>query len=122
MTDALASTFFVTTIDAGVAHIEMNRPDKANAMTPDFWADLPRLVAALDADPAVRAIVLSGRGKHFSGGMDLLAFQGIMVLAQAEPARGAYAMRDLILGVPSRTFALTNAVCHSSSHGLRCAS
>ena len=96
MTDALASTFFATTINAGVAHIEMNRPEKANAMTPDFWADLPRILGVLDADPAVRAIVLSGRGKHFSGGMDLAAFQGIMALAQAEPARGAYALRDLI--------------------------
>lgn len=96
MTDQLASTFFATSIDAGVAHIEMNRPDKANAMTPDFWADLPRIVAALDAMPEVRAIVLSGRGKHFSGGMDLSAFQGIMALAQAEPARGAYVLRDLI--------------------------
>ena len=96
MTDALASTFFTTSINAGVAHIEMNRPEKANAMTPDFWADLPRILGVLDADPAVRAIVLSGRGKHFSGGMDLAAFQGIMALAQAEPARGAYALRDLI--------------------------
>lgn len=97
MSDTLASTFFETSIDTGVAHIEMNRPEKANAMTPDFWADLPRVVAALDADRAVRAIVLSGRGKHFSGGMDLSAFQGIMAMAQAEPARGAYALRDLIL-------------------------
>lgn len=97
MTDALASTFFATTIDAGVAHLEMNRPEKANAMTPDFWADLPRVVGALNSDPAVRVIVLSGRGRHFSGGMDLSAFQGIMALAQAEPARGAYALRDLIL-------------------------
>jgi len=96
MTDALASTFFAVSLDAGVAHLEMNRPDKANAMTPNFWADLPRIVGALDADPAVRAIVLSGRGKHFSGGMDLQAFQGIMALAQAEPARGAYALRDVI--------------------------
>lgn len=97
MTDPLASVFFAVSVDAGVAHIEMNRPDKANAMTPDFWADLPRLVGVLDSDPAVRAIVLSGRGKHFSGGMDLQAFQGIMALAQAEPARGAFALRDLIL-------------------------
>jgi enoyl-CoA hydratase len=96
MTDALASTFFAVSVDAGVAHLEMNRPDKANAMSPDFWTDLPRIVGVLDADPAVRAIVLSGRGKHFSGGMDLQAFQGIMALAQAEPARGAYALRDVI--------------------------
>lgn len=97
MPNDLTSTFFATSLDAGVAHVEMDRPDKANAMTPEFWTDLPRIVAELDADPLVRVIVLSGRGKHFSGGMDLSAFQGIMALAQAEPARGAYALRDLIL-------------------------
>jgi enoyl-CoA hydratase len=97
MPNDLTSTFFATSLDTGVAHVEMDRPDKANAMTPEFWTDLPRIVAELDADPLVRVIVLSGRGKHFSGGMDLSAFQGIMALAQAEPARGAYALRDLIL-------------------------
>lgn len=109
MTDAGRSTFFALSIDAGVAHLEMNRADKANAMTPDFWADLPRLVQALGADPSVRVIVLSGRGKHFSGGMDLAAFQGILALAQAEPARGAYALRDLILRYQAALSALEEA-------------
>ncbi|MFK7755173.1 MAG: crotonase/enoyl-CoA hydratase family protein [Sedimentitalea sp.] len=97
MTDQLTSTFFATTVTDGVAHIEMNKPEKANAMSPDFWEDLPRLAAALDCDPGVRCIVISGRGRHFTSGMDLAAFQGIMGLAESEPARGAYAMRDLVL-------------------------
>ena len=91
------STFFVCSVEDGIAHIEMNRPDKANSMSPDFWEDLPRLVDDMDHNPDIRAIVLSGRGKHFTGGMDLAAFQGIMELTQKEPARGAYALRRLIL-------------------------
>ena len=91
------STFFVCSAEDGIAHIEMNRPDKANSMSPDFWEDLPRLVDDMDHNPDIRAIVLSGRGKHFTGGMDLAAFQGIMELTQKEPARGAYALRRLIL-------------------------
>ncbi len=90
------TNFFETSIEAGVAHIEMNRPDKANAMSPEFWNDLPVIVKKLGADTNVRAIVLSGRGKHFTGGMDLAAFQGIAELTQTEPGRGAYALRDLI--------------------------
>lgn len=90
------SSFFAVSIADGIAHLEMDRADKANAMSPDFWQDLPRLVDALGHDPAVRVIVLSGRGKHFSAGMDLAAFQGIMTLTQAEPGRGAFALRDLI--------------------------
>ena len=39
----LDSTFFRTEVDGPVAHLIMNRPDKANSMSPDFWEDLPRL-------------------------------------------------------------------------------
>jgi len=96
MTDMPSSQYFVVTIADGVAHLEMNNPDKANSMTPDFWADLPRIAAALDADPAVRCVVLSGRGRHFTSGMDLAVFNGITALMQSEPGRGAYALRDLV--------------------------
>jgi enoyl-CoA hydratase len=96
MPDRYASTFFALSIEGGVAHLEMNYADKANAMSPEFWADLPRLAGELGNDPAVRAVVLSGRGRHFSGGMDLAAFQGILGLTSAEPGRGAEALFDLI--------------------------
>ena len=103
------STFFELAIKDGIAHLEMNRAGKANAMSQDFWTDLPRLVQAMDADPAVRVIVLSGRGKHFSAGMDLSAFQGIMGLAQAEAGRGAYAMRDLVAKLQASLTSLETA-------------
>ena len=93
----LQSTFFKTEIADGVAHLIMARPDKANSMSPDFWEDLPRMVRELDRDPGVRALVISAEGKHFTAGMDLAAFQGIMALAQSEPARGAFALREMIL-------------------------
>ncbi len=91
------STFFKTTIDDGVAHLIMSRPEKANSMSPDFWDGLPWIVRELDGEPSVRALVISGEGKHFTAGMDLSAFQGIMGLAQSEPARGAFALREMIL-------------------------
>ena len=93
----LDSTFFDVEIDDAVAVITMNRPDKANGMTPDFWEDLPRLMRALDAMPAIRCAVIEGNGKHFTGGMDLSAFNGIAELTKAEPARAAFALRQLIL-------------------------
>lgn len=93
----LDSTFFDVEIDGAVAVLTMNRPDKANGMTPDFWEDLPRLMGALDAMPAIRCAVIAGNGKHYTGGMDLSAFNGIAELTKAEPARAAYALRQLIL-------------------------
>ncbi|MCR8825816.1 crotonase/enoyl-CoA hydratase family protein [Pseudosulfitobacter koreensis] len=106
MTKSLNSTFFAVSVMDGVAHIEMDNAAKANSMTPAFWEDLPRIAADLDSDPGVRCVVLSGRGKHFTAGMDLAAFQGIMELTGKEPGRAAYAMRKLVLSLQASLSAL----------------
>jgi enoyl-CoA hydratase len=56
-----------------VAQVTLVGPGKGNAMGPAFWAEMPDVFASLDADPDVRAIVLTGSGKHFSYGLDLPA-------------------------------------------------
>ena len=55
----------------GVATIWMNRPDVHNAFNAQLIADLTAACIELDADNAVRAVVLAGRGKSFSAGADL---------------------------------------------------
>jgi enoyl-CoA hydratase len=56
-----------------VAEVTMVGPGKGNAMGPDFWRELPEVFGELDADPDVRAVVLTGSGAHFSYGLDLPA-------------------------------------------------
>ncbi|WP_024800946.1 crotonase/enoyl-CoA hydratase family protein [Nocardia sp. BMG51109] len=56
-----------------VAQVTLTGPGKGNAMGPDFWRELPLVFGELAADPEVRAIVLTGSGKHFSYGLDLQA-------------------------------------------------
>lgn len=90
------STFFKLERDGAVAHLILNKPEKANAMSPDFWDDLPRITRALAEDGETRAMVISAEGRHFTSGMDLAAFSGI-ASAGEEPARDAYALRKLIL-------------------------
>jgi enoyl-CoA hydratase len=106
---SVESTFFLRRIDGPVAHLSMNRPNKANGMTQAFWDELPELVRELDADPAIRVLVISGEGRHFTGGMDLAAFNGIADLAKSEPARGAYALRRLIVKLQDSLSALEEA-------------
>ncbi len=101
--------FFKLAIEGPVAHLAMNRPEKANGMTPAFWDELPLLVRELDANPAIRALVISGEGRHFTGGMDLAAFSGIADLLKGEPARGAFALRKLILKLQDTFNALEEA-------------
>lgn len=54
-----------------VATLWLDRPEKRNAMSQDFWHDLPLAMAELGDDPEVRAIVLAGRGKSFCVGLDI---------------------------------------------------
>lgn len=58
---------------AGVATISINRPDKLNSFTLDMFEALGDAVRAAAADPAVRAIVITGSGRAFSAGLDLEA-------------------------------------------------
>src|SRR5438093_12533299 len=63
-------------IEGHVAEVTLLGPSKGNAMGPDFWRELPLVFDALDADPTVRAIVLTGSGSNFSYGLDLPAMLG----------------------------------------------
>jgi methylglutaconyl-CoA hydratase len=55
----------------GVAVLWLNRPEVRNAFNEVMIAELASAFAELDADPAVRAVVLAGHGKVFCAGADL---------------------------------------------------
>jgi enoyl-CoA hydratase len=56
-----------------VARIALNRPERGNGLTPTLIAELAACVERADLDPAVHVILLSGNGKGFCGGYDLVA-------------------------------------------------
>ena len=55
----------------GVATVTLNRPDRLNALTFEIYRELAATFRALDAEPGVRAIVLTGRGRAFCSGGDV---------------------------------------------------
>jgi len=58
-------------VDGGIARITLNRPDAANAITPDQRNRLIDLFEAASGDLHVRVVVLTANGKHFCTGADL---------------------------------------------------
>jgi enoyl-CoA hydratase len=76
MTNTLWKSVTVTRIGA-VAQVTLIGPAKNNAMGPDFWGELPLVFGGLDADPGVRAVVVTGSGRNFSYGLDLAAMSGL---------------------------------------------
>ncbi len=65
---------FDVSIEQGIAHIQLSRPESLNSMIPEFWTELPEIVRTLDEEGSARAIVLSSTGRHFTAGMDLSVF------------------------------------------------
>ncbi|MEM1113638.1 MAG: crotonase/enoyl-CoA hydratase family protein [Pseudomonadota bacterium] len=92
-------------LDDTVAIVSLNRPDRANAMNETLWQELQACFEWLDATPAVRAVVLSGNGKHFCAGLDLAMFanqQG----ASDDPARQAEFFNQNVLKLQDNLTAL----------------
>ncbi|MFE0255617.1 enoyl-CoA hydratase/isomerase family protein [Streptomyces sp. NPDC059010] len=83
-----------------VATVVIHHPAKRNAMTAAMWQALPPLLDTLAADPAVRALVLTGEGGTFCAGADISTLQGSPQEAQslavaAEEALAAFAKPTL---------------------------
>ena len=64
-------------LDAGVATIALNRPDKANAMSEPMWCEIEQAMEWLDSTAEARVGVLVGRGKYFTSGIDLALLMGL---------------------------------------------
>jgi 2-(1,2-epoxy-1,2-dihydrophenyl)acetyl-CoA isomerase len=55
-----------------VAHVTLNRPDRLNALNLQMIEDLRAAAADIDGDPSVRAVLLTGAGRGFCSGADLM--------------------------------------------------
>ena len=60
----------VYSITEGIAHVEIDRADKLNSLTREVFEDLVEAGLALKDSSEVKAVVLSGRGRAFSAGLD----------------------------------------------------
>jgi enoyl-CoA hydratase/carnithine racemase len=61
-----------------VARLILNRPEKRNSMTWEFFAELTAYFKAFDCDPEVRAVIVQAEGKMFTAGLDLVAASSLL--------------------------------------------
>ena len=62
--------------DGPIGTLWLDRPEKRNAMNHEMWTGFPAAIRELADDPAIRAVVLAGRGKSFCVGLDLASLGG----------------------------------------------
>ena len=72
MTEATA---LKTTLDDGILLVEMNRPERRNALDETLQGELLEVFEVVATNPEVRGVILTGRGEAFSAGGDLSRFE-----------------------------------------------
>jgi enoyl-CoA hydratase/carnithine racemase len=89
----------------GVVELQLARADKMNALDPAMFDALIEAGEALRGDAAVRAVVISGRGKAFCAGLDMASFERMQQGAGAGVLGEGAAGADLL----RRTHGISNA-------------
>lgn len=91
-------TLNVTEPSEFVYHVEINRPDKRNAMNKTFWSEMVTCFDNISEDSNCRSVIFSGAGKIFSSGLDLQC-AGEIVSGGAKDAdigRKAFHLRNIV--------------------------
>ncbi|NML75400.1 enoyl-CoA hydratase/isomerase family protein [Rhizobium sp. S-51] len=73
----MAETRIRLAVEASIATITLSRADKLNALDLDMLAELSIVLDRVEADSAVRVVILTGEGKAFSAGGDIAAWGGM---------------------------------------------
>lgn len=71
----------------GIATITLNRPDRLNALIPPMRVEIRMALEDADADGSIRAIILTGAGRAFCSGADIVNIYEDKELASDEPQR-----------------------------------
>ncbi len=123
LTDGPTYEALLYDVEAAVARITINRPEKRNSLSWTVMTELRAALAAAKADPDVRVVVLTGAGdRAFCAGADLSGMAGDGGYAAVHDARGELArlFRDMWeLGKP--IVARVRGYALAGGFGLACA-
>ncbi len=73
----MAETRIRLSVEGSIATITLSRADKLNALDLDMLSELSVVLDRVEADSAVRVVILTGEGKAFSAGGDIAAWGGM---------------------------------------------
>jgi len=108
----------ITRDDHGVAHVELARPDKLNALDFPMFEGILEAGRGLAQDRSLRCVVLSGQGRGFSAGLDVASFMAagdlgskLLERTKGNPANVAQEVGHLWTELPVPVIAAVHGVC-----------
>jgi 2-(1,2-epoxy-1,2-dihydrophenyl)acetyl-CoA isomerase len=107
-------------VSDGVALLTLNRPERRNALNAALNRDLLAGLQQATADPAVRAVVITGAGKGFCAGADLAQFQAPPTPQDVYEGivNGLGLLTTTIAGLPKPVIAAVNGVAAGAGASL----
>lgn len=105
----------------GVASVILNRPDRNNAYNGEMIAGLHAALDALGGAPQVRAVVITGNGRHFQAGADLDWLESVRsedAVHNYEVSRLTASAVDRLNRVPVPTLVTVQGACIGGGTGL----
>ncbi len=116
------SELLLKRIEGPIAVLTLNDPDRANPLSAEIVKALRGELDALADDSGIRAIVLTGAGRHFSAGADLAALEAIAKgggeVSDREDAENLRALFETLLGHPKLTVAAVHGAAVAGGCGL----
>ncbi len=110
MTENPTPVILTELTDDGVMILTLNRPERHNAWTLEMELLYNELFDRAEADPAVRAVVLTGAGRSFCPGMDMSVLDGASSGASPWPT-GELPPRTRPMSFPKPLVAAVNGAC-----------
>lgn len=105
-----------------VVILTLNDPERANPLSPAMMEELTAALETTAADPSLRAVVLTGAGRHFSAGADLAALERIATGGDEAVNRADVEMLNrlftVLLGHPKLTVAAVHGAAVAGGCGL----
>jgi enoyl-CoA hydratase len=97
-----------------IATITLDRPEKLNAVTPEMLEGLDAALASIEADDAVRVVVLTGAGERaFCAGADINAWASLAPIDMWRTwVRSGHRVMDRLEGLRQPTIAALNGIAY----------
>ncbi len=108
-------------IKDGVSTVTLNCPEKLNTFSTALARELNSALKELDAERAVRVVVIRGEGKHFCAGIDLTEMKGKDTVGLREWIRDMDAHNFTIARMEKPVIASVHGAAVANGLGLACA-
>jgi methylglutaconyl-CoA hydratase len=107
---SMANELVLYRSESGIARITLNRPEKRNALNADLISGLKESLATAAQEPDVKVVLITGAGKDFCAGLDLLALDRGNSAGVLDHMTAARHLADLLLSIRKHPHPVVAAV------------